>query len=1213
MIVPFATTPEIADLQERAEALDIAASCIVEAPAGSGKTGLLIQRFLKLLATVDEPGEVLALTFTTKATAEMVERVLKALRVAAAGKDVASEFERLTHALAQAVLKRDRERGWSLLERPHLLNIRTIDSLCATIVRAVPLTAGEMSGAQPVADPKPLYQQAAHAVMMRFGGDDTVLHEAVQTVLMHRDGDLAFCERVLAEMLSRREQWGSLVPLGGDLTEEHLETVTLPRLNDSLQRTVCAALTEAREAFDDDVLNEISRIAERHAFEPGYKDAVNPLLVCAGRQGAPGCTLEDLQHWQALAQMMLTKDKFRAAFSVNHVGTALDKADAKRLKELLDEIACDELFRRVDSVRAFGDTTYPAEQWRVSKALFRLLEYALVELKLLFARDGACDFTEVSLAARAALSAHEGNLQEMLGTRLRHLLVDEMQDTSAGQYDLLEQLTAGWDGSSQTVFLVGDPKQSIYLFRQARVDRFQQCMTSGKLGEIALNVLVLSTNFRSGAKLVGEFNDTFRSIFPGDHPPDGDVVFHEATAANPAKSGEGMVWAVEAIPTVADDLAENRRQRRNAVRREARATAGLLQRARTQWAAEKAQRLADGDIRGVPFRAAVLTRARTHVIEIAKELEKAGLPYNSVDLKALAEQQEVLDVVAITRALLYPADRMAWMSVLRAPWCGLELAHLHLLAAGDDPAHRKESLRLRLRERAELLPAEARARALRTLDVMDGALRHAGVEALVHRVERTWRSLGGDLYATALQQENIGEYLRVLHAMKTDGEAVTLSNLNRRLGGLFAKAGHAPDAIDIMTIHRAKGLEWDLVILPGLHRQSARDGYAALEWIELPTRDPVDKSGDVLLAPLPGKGGEPGPLLNLIRVRKRERTYAEVKRLLYVAVTRARTSLHLFASPARAAKRITTLKGSLLKAAWPAAEPFATVRDVATVAPEPVELAAAAEIIPFPRAITVRDVRLPDVERMPADVDPVARLRSTYRAVGPDAVSAPAFARPVGTFGARAVGNAIHAFLERLSREMAERVAAGATAAEAAHGLLGAVQGWMPAVRATLRSASLPPAVIDRAAGTVLRALTNVLRSAEGRWILQPHRAAVDEASWRTVDERRVRLDRSFFAGSLPGEDGDGTFWIVDFKTGDRTGPNESEMSREVFLRDERAKYEGQLRTYAEVRRSTLPTGTPIALGLFYPLLDRLIWWRFDEVVAVPAAADGVGQFSLFG
>lgn len=1205
MIVSFPTTHEIADVQERAEALDIAASCIVEAPAGSGKTGLLIQRFLKLLATVDEPGEVLALTFTTKATAEMVERVLKALRVAAAGKDVTSEFERLTHSLAQAVLQRDRERGWSLLERPHLLNIRTIDSLCAMIVRAVPLTAGEMSGARPVADPKPLYNHAAHAVMMRFGGDDTVLNESVETVLMHRDGDLAFCERVLAEMLSRRDQWGSLVPLGERLTEEHLETVTLPRLNDSLQRTVCAALTEAREAFDDDVLNEISRIAERHAFEPGYKDAVNPLLVCAGRQGAPGCTLDDLQHWQALAQMMLTKDKFRAAFSVNHVGTALDKADAKRLKELLEEIACDELFRRVDSVRAFGDTTYPAEQWRVSKALFRLLEYALIELKLLFARDGVCDFTEVSLAARAALSAHEGNLQEMLGTRLRHLLVDEMQDTSAGQYDLLEQLTAGWDGSSQTVFLVGDPKQSIYLFRQARVDRFQQCMTSGKLGDIALNVLVLRTNFRSGEKLVDEFNDTFRSIFPGDHPPDGDVVFHEATAANPAKPGEGMVWAVEAIPTVANDLPENRRQRRNAVRREARATAGLLQRARERWAAEKAHRLANGDTRDVPFRAAVLTRARTHVIEIAKELEKAGLPYNSVDLKALAEQQEVLDVVAITRALLYPADRMAWMSVLRAPWCGLELAHLHLLAAGDDPAHRKESLRLRLRERAALLPAEARTRALRTLDVMDGALRHAGVEALVHRVERTWRSLGGDLYATALQQENIGEYLRVLHAMETDGEAVTLSNLNRRLGGLFAKAGHAPDAIDIMTIHRAKGLEWDLVILPGLHRQSARDGYAALEWIELPTRDPIDKSGDVLLAPLPGKGGEPGPLLNFIRVRKRERTYAEVKRLLYVAVTRARTSLHLFASPERSTKdKTVTRMGTLLKAAWPAAEPFATVREVATVAPEPVELdlAAAAEIIPFPRPVQARAVRLPDVERLPAGVDPVARLRSTYRAVGPDAVTAPAFARPVGTFGARAVGNAIHAFLERLSGEMAGRVAAGETAAEAAHGLLAVVPEWMPAVRATLRSASLPPAVIDRASGTVLRALTNVLRSAEGRWILQPHRGAVDEGSWRTVDERRVRLDRSFFAGSAPGEDGDGTFWIVDFKTGDRVGNGDAEE----FLRDERVKYEGQLRTYAEVRRTTLPVGTPIALGLFYPLLDRLVWWRFDE-------AHGVVQFSLFG
>ncbi|HEY9138563.1 MAG TPA: UvrD-helicase domain-containing protein, partial [Terriglobus sp.] len=479
MIVQFPTAEalpqEIADLRERHAALDTQTSCIVEAPAGSGKTGLLIQRYLKLLAAVDDPAEVLALTFTTKATAEMAERVLKALRSASVATEAPiTEFELLTHRLAEAVLERDRERSWRILDRPHLLNIRTIDSLCALIVQALPVTAGGMPTVKPVADPRPLYQQAAHAVMMRFGGGDAVLDAAIEIVLLHRDGDLPFCERVLAEMLATRDQWGSLIPLGERLTEEHLENITLPRLNASLRRTIEATLAEACEGFEDSTLDEIARIAERHAFEPGYKDDPNPLLPCAGRQSRPGNTVDDLPHWLALARLMLTAEGFRASFSVNHVGTKLWKDDAARLREILSEISCDELFRRVNAVRSFApDATYPEDQWRVSKALFRLLEHALVELKLLFAREEVCDFTEVALSARAALQTQDTGLLEVFGTCLRHLLVDEMQDTSAGQYDLLEQLTAGWDGRSQTVFLVGDPKQSIYLFRQARVDRFQ--------------------------------------------------------------------------------------------------------------------------------------------------------------------------------------------------------------------------------------------------------------------------------------------------------------------------------------------------------------------------------------------------------------------------------------------------------------------------------------------------------------------------------------------------------------------------------------------------------------------------------------------------------------------------------------------------------------------------------------------------------------------
>ncbi len=106
------------------------------------------------------------------------------------------------------------------------------------------------------------------------------------------------------------------------------------------------------------------------------------------------------------------------------------------------------------------------------------------------------------------------SLNAALGMELQHLLVDEMQDTSTSQYELLELLTQGWDGQSQTVFLVGDPKQSIYLFRQARVERFVRMMKTQMLGDLPLGTLRLTANFRSQRELVDAFNEDFSVLFP---------------------------------------------------------------------------------------------------------------------------------------------------------------------------------------------------------------------------------------------------------------------------------------------------------------------------------------------------------------------------------------------------------------------------------------------------------------------------------------------------------------------------------------------------------------------------------------------------------------------------------------------------------------------------------------------------------------------------
>src|ERR1700743_2040903 len=144
------------DWQERERALDVRRSWIVEAPAGSGKTGLLIQRYLKLLAdeSVEHPEQVLAITFTVKATSEMRERVMAQLESAKRGGVLThpSEFDRETRSLAEAVLRGGGLFGWNLLDHPRRLRIRTIDSVCGEIARSLPVLSGSGGWQTPVED-----------------------------------------------------------------------------------------------------------------------------------------------------------------------------------------------------------------------------------------------------------------------------------------------------------------------------------------------------------------------------------------------------------------------------------------------------------------------------------------------------------------------------------------------------------------------------------------------------------------------------------------------------------------------------------------------------------------------------------------------------------------------------------------------------------------------------------------------------------------------------------------------------------------------------------------------------------------------------------------------------------------------------------------------------------------------------------------------------
>jgi ATP-dependent exoDNAse (exonuclease V) beta subunit len=232
------------DAATRVLALDVKHSFIVQAPAGSGKTELLIQRFLALLADVTWPEEVVAITFTRKAAAEMRARVLNALAAAREGLEAESQHERTTLELARSALSADSQRHWGLTDNPARLRIQTIDSLCYSLAAQMPLLS--RLGAMPAAeeDAAELYREAARETIAQL--EEPLWSRRVAALLRHLDNDTQRTEALLARLLERRDQW-----------LRHRENLDRGELSRALANLVRDRLGQARDAFPAEIVSDV--------------------------------------------------------------------------------------------------------------------------------------------------------------------------------------------------------------------------------------------------------------------------------------------------------------------------------------------------------------------------------------------------------------------------------------------------------------------------------------------------------------------------------------------------------------------------------------------------------------------------------------------------------------------------------------------------------------------------------------------------------------------------------------------------------------------------------------------------------------------------------------------------------------------------------------------------------------------------------------------
>jgi ATP-dependent exoDNAse (exonuclease V) beta subunit len=1204
------------DQPKRQRALDPSRSVLVQAPAGSGKTDLLTRRFLRLLAEVDEPGQVVAITFTIAAAAEMRHRILAELEKAADDVPPSADDEFSMDALARRALERSQLLGWKLLDLPAQLRISTIDSFCRDLALQQPLLSGLGGGLEIADQPNGLYRRAARQTLERIGQSDRALSGAIEALLLWRDNNWQEMEDLLVEMLSKRDRWMHDFVLSHNPDWEALRRSlerpfasavrgalgTLNQLIDQVPGAREEALGLARFACTQtggQLHGELAELAEFPCGPFDSSDAVEEArLACIN----------------LAALLLIGEGSFRKQINVRLGFPADRKREKAQILDLIARLnAVPGLESALAAVRDLPPARYTEDDWLIVRACFTLLRHAAAQLKVVFAEAGQVDFIEVAQIAQSVLKGDDGlptDAALAVADGIRHLLVDEFQDTSRRQHQLLAGLIAAWpERAGRTCFAVGDPMQSIYFFRDADAELFARVRTIGLElppdEPLAFDFVPLKANFRSAPSLVERLNEVLGQVFA---TPDGSGVAF--SSAEPARADEGSAdprfsLHLDFVPRTglgksADPDAVGEREA--ACTEQIKKIVDLIQSHEGAFEEVEQARKRGEDRR---FRIAVLARARTSLAPIAQALREAEIPFRAVDLEKLAARPEVLDALALARALLNPQHRVSWLGVLRAPWCGLSLADLHLLTSADEPELLARPVPELLAERLPLLSDLGRPAALRVLSALDSvsAFRASQPTATLGTwLQQAWLRLGGADCVDPTAHANLDllwSCLDRLPAGEVDLLGPALDAALEKLTALPDPAASSEFGVQLMTIHKSKGLEFEVVIVPDLQAASGRGGRKMLSWLERGLERP-DDSGEItefLVAPFQRKGEDRGTAKQWVDRVYRERESQEDRRILYVAATRAREELHLFARPAYKVEADGSLSlpdpgASLLATAWPALENEVRARFEDWKAARTDSVGDEERVLEFVAASGAGSLlQMPSpakptlLRRLPPDYQPERGARefalSLPRGVSPETKGSTLYARHQGGLLSRALGTAVHALLEELSRL---RAAADWDAVRAA------LPQFEPRVAAHARALGLDPVQSAEIAAQALKLALKASSDPIGQWILSPHADAGSELRWAGAfagSLRTVRVDRVFRAGLDPLSEGQQAWWIVDYKTA-----HADNLDPAAALPELRNLFAPQLEAYAQILRNLHGQDAVLRAGLYYPRMLLLDCWE---------------------
>lgn len=874
MSAPFEIPAELVRAQTTAS--DPSVSAWVSANAGSGKTYVLVQRVVRLLLDGVEPAKILCLTFTKAAAANMANRVFERL---------ASWTSLDDEALDQALLKiegrrpspkrrlRARRLFAQALETPGGLKVQTIHAFCTGLLHQFPFEAGVAARFEVLeerAEAELIDQLRLGVLLQAAGAPDTPLGRALSTAIVAA-ADVTFSD-VVRDAIGQRAALEGWIKRAG---------------------SVEAALAELAGALGVAPGDTVAGIEKEFLASPHLPAGEWPVIGAALAAGSA----TDRKHAERLAHAT----KGQAWENVESYLAIFCTAELEPRKNVVTKAIKDKnpgLFNRLveeqERVCALLSQRRAALSHERTAALVTVADAVLSRYRAEKERRGLLDYDDLIEKTLALLSQDGSSAWVMykLDLGIDHMLIDEAQDTSPQQWEVIRRLTAEFTAGAgaradvtRSIFAVGDEKQSIYSFQGAAPHRFDEMrghyarehLASG----LAFEPVKLPYSFRSSPDVLGAVDEVFgrREAFAGlgtDPVP----TVHEAVRRN--APGFVEIWPlfvpeerqkIEAWDAPFDVVSEQSPQVRLA-RRIATAVSDWIARGEQVGDADKRRPVTPGDI-------LILVRQRGPLFEaVIRALKEERVEVAGADRLILTEHIAIMDMMSLADALLLPEDDLALAEVLKSPLFGFDDDDLFTFAYG-----RSGSLRAALREwaakDARFAAAEA---AIAALSI--AARQQTPFAFYAHLLGAG----GGRRKMLARLGLEAADALDEFLALALDYERRHTPSLQGFVAWLRASEAQvkrdmdiARDEVRVMTVHGAKGLEAPIVILADTTTKPA--GPRDPRLLPLSGAAKFDESA----RPFVWAGAKADDVEPVKQARLASQSAAENehRRLLYVAMTRA--------------------------------------------------------------------------------------------------------------------------------------------------------------------------------------------------------------------------------------------------------------------------------------------------------------------------------------